>query len=328
MLEITKFKLIDAGRGGITIEGRESIQLSNQYQVIDIIKRTRKLVLPPDVISGVQKLKYFFLNCTGHWMPPFNKYYDIVENKALPIEPGPDGKIKDGQEMLKNLLNKTEITGISYSLGGFVITGTIEAVQGKKVGISTPFISEEDDLGFYSSAVECIENCVHSVINTFSSNALPQFDPKTVLSEEEMKGLDMGELTNLVVEKLVDRNMIMLVKDEGPDALPENTDTKTKISVGNRSIDSHNLPESEEHEPEVRPDDDEQESYADRAIRENLNANSKNVFGKPASDREMPEEFQAKDKVSGKDLEGLEHSENMGLGGEEQTKTEAETWEE
>lgn len=325
MLEVAKFKLIDGGRGGIIIEGREAIHLSNQYQVIDEVKRTRKLVLPEDVIERVQRLKYFFLNCTGHWMTPFNKYYDIIENKALPLEPGPDGKIKDGQEILRNLLNKTEITGISYASGGFVITGTIEAVAGKKVGISTPFITEEDDLGFYSSAVECIGDCVHAVVNTFASNILPNLDPKTVLSEEEMKGLNMSELTNLVVEKLVDRNMIMLLKDEGPDALPENTDKKTTVSKNTNSIDSHNMPEASD---QTNEEYDEPESPADRAIRENLNANSKNVFGKPASDSEMPDEFKAKDKVSGKDLEVLEHSENMGLGGEEQTSKEAEQWEE
>lgn len=329
MLEVAKFKLIDGGRGGIIIEGREAVQLSNTYQVIDEIKRTRKLVLSEDVIGKVQRLKYFFLNCTGHWMSPFNKYYDILENKALPINPGLDGKIKDGQELLRNLLNKTVITGISYSSGGFVITGSIETVLGKKVVINTPFITEEDDLGFYSSAVECIGDCIHTIVNTFSSNVLPQIDPKTILSEEEMKGLNMSELTNLVVEKLVDRNMIMLIKEDGPEVLSENTDKKTKISTSTGSIDSHNIPETEEYKSELEPPiEEEQESSADRVVRENLNANTRNAFGNPASDSEMPEEFQAKDKVSGRDLESLEHSENMGLGGEEQTKIEAEQWEE
>jgi hypothetical protein len=293
MLEITKFKLIDAGRGGIIIEGHESILLSNHYHVIDEIKRKRKLVLSDQVMEEVQRLKYFFLNCTGHWMEPFNKYYDTLTNKALPIQPDENGKIKSGQEMLKNLLNKTEITGVSFSAGGFVITGTVEAVEGKKVTINTPHITEEDDLGFFQNAISCIEGCVHMVVNTFSSNILPNVDPKTVLSEEEMQSLDMKELTNRVIEKLVDRNMIMLVKDEGPDALPENTDQKTTISTSTRSIDSNTVTEAETHT------DEDEESPADRAVRENMNANNKNVFGAPASDSEMPNEFKATDKVSG-----------------------------
>jgi len=320
MLEITKFKLIDAGRGGIIIEGHESVLLSSHYHVIDEIKRKRKLVLSVPIMEEIQKLKYFFLNCTGHWVPPFNKYYDTLTNKALPLEPDAEGKIKPGQEMLKDILNKTEITGVSFSAGGFVITGTVEAVEGKKVTISTPHITEEDDLGFFQNAISCIEECVHMVVNTFSSNVLPNVDPKTVLTEEEMQSLDMKELTNRVIEKLVDRNMIMLVKDEGPDALPENTDKKTSINTNTKSIDSHAVAEATTHS------DDDEETAADKAIRENLNANNKNVFGKPASDSEMPDEFKATDKVSGKDLADLEHSENMGLGGEEQTSKETEEW--
>jgi hypothetical protein len=320
MLEISKFKLIDGGRGGVSITAREGVQLSKNYQVIDEVTRTRKLILPGDLITKTQKLKYFLLNCTGHWMSPFNNYYDIVNHELKPLEYDGTGKVKGAQEILKSLFNKTEITGISYTNGGFVISGTIEAVMGKKVALNTPFISEEDDLGFFSSVVEMIGDCVHEIVNYFSLHALPEYNPATVLSEEEMKGLDMKELTDLVVNKLVDRNMIMLIKDEGPDAIGDGSDTKTKFSTNTNNIDGANVPHSDNE------DDDEQESAADRAVIENLNANAKNAFGKPASDAEMPEEFKSKDIVAPKDLELLEHSANMGLETEPEGK--GESWEE
>jgi hypothetical protein len=327
MLEIATFKLIDGGRGGIIIEGKESVKLSKNYQIIDSIKRTRKLILPEDIIDKVQQMKYFFLNCTGHWMTPFNNYYDLTTHKPKSLEYDPNGKIRSGQEILKNLWSRTEITGISYKSGGFVITGTVEAVEGKKTVINTPFIVEEDDLGFFSSAIEKLEDCVHAIIGYFAAKGLPEYSPDTILSEEEMKGLNMEELTNLMVEKLVDRNMIMLVKDEGDNVnndhqkeIPEITGKagkKDKLNTSKKNIDSENLPHAKEEET----------VDADEQIRKNLEANQRDAFNRPASDAEFPEEMQSKDKnISPKDLEVLEHSSNMGI--ETDNNEEKETWEE
>jgi len=321
MLEISKFKLIDGGRGGISIEAREAVQLSKNYQVIDKITRERKLILPDEIIYQVQLLKYHFLNCTGHWMPPFNNYYDLLGHKLTPIEVDPKtNKMKAGQQMLNSLWNKTDITGVSFKSGGFVITGTVEAVDGKKTVMNTPFITEEDDLGFFTDAIDRIGDCIHSIVNNFNVHELPSYNPATVLSEEEMKGLDMSELTSLVVEKLVDRNMIMLVRDDGDNpAIEENTKKDNKVNTNTGSIDSHNMPDKTISEDDV--------SEADEQVRKNLLANQKDVFGRPASDNEFPEELRSKDKVAASDLAELEHSTNMGLGGEEVNK-EAEKWEE
>ena len=321
MLDIAVFKLIDGGRGGIIIEGQETVQLSKNYQIIDVVKRTRKLIVPGAIIERVQELKYYFLNCTGHWMAPFNNYYDMANHKCKALEPGPDGKIKAGQEMLKNLWNKTEITGISYKSGGFVITGTVEAIEGKKVVINTPFITEEDDLGFFSDAINTISDSVHEIVGYFATNELPEFKPETFLSEEEMKGLDMKELTDKVIDKLVDRNMIMLVNDEGEQkAIEETTEKKSKVSTSKKNIDAKNLP--------IVNHDDEEETDADRKVRENLAGNQRDAFGKPASDTDMPDEFKSNDKTSPADLAELEHSTNMGLGGEEETEKEKAEWDE
>jgi hypothetical protein len=325
MLEISKFKLIDGGRGGVSITAREDVQLSGNYKIVDEITRTRKLVLPEALQTKSQKLKYFLLNCTGHWMSPFNNYYDIVNHELKPLEYDDKGKVKGAQEILRNLFNKTEITGITYSHGGFVISGTIESIPGKKIALNTPFISEEDDLGFFSSAVEMISDCVHEIVSYFATHSLPAYKPENILSEEEMKGLDMSELTNKVVEKLVDRNMIMLIKDEGPESIPETTSRQDRLHTNTGSIDGANLPHSESQGSD---DDEEQESAADKAVRENLNANAKPVFGRPASDSEMPEEFKSKDKVPAKDLELLEHSANMGIDTEPEENSKGESWEE
>ena len=342
MLEITKFKLIDGGRSGITIEAREGVQLSGNYQVIDKVSRERKLILPDTIIAKIQQLKYYFFNCTGHWMAPFNAYYDLNAHEVLPMVADENGKVKSGHEILHKLWQRTEITGVSFKSGGFVITGKIESVEGKKTVINTPFITEEDDLGFFSSAVEKIEECVKDIVMHFSTHALPSYRPETILSEEEMKGLNMKELTDIVVNKLVDRNMIMLIKDEGGEEEPMDT-----ITHSSKTIDSDNIPNGsiEDIEPDVEPDIEPDPEFvedipqvdpevarkmeeADAAIRAKLSENEKPVFGAPASDTEMPDEFKSKDKVAPKDLESLEHSENMGLGGEERpaTETDDEQW--
>ena len=69
MLQISKFKLIDQGRGGIEIEGRESMVMKGGYAVVDKIKRERRLMLAPDVVAKI------FLEYQSHFMKDDPEYY-------------------------------------------------------------------------------------------------------------------------------------------------------------------------------------------------------------------------------------------------------------
>jgi hypothetical protein len=333
MLEITKFKLANLGRNGITIEGRETIQMSDNAVCIDKVKRERNLILVPRIVELIQEMKYYFFNCTGHWMVPFNRYYDITNHILKPLEYDEENKIKAGQELLRSLWNRTEITGISYLHNGFVITGSIEVVEGKKLVINTPFISEEDDLGFYSSAIEKMGECIREIVNYFTINALPAYDPKLILKEEEMKGLSVEEISNKVLEKLVDRNMIILIKDdEEQKAIPETTKKRSsKLSTSTKNIDSKNLPEVKDHNSESQSGEHNDNILGDdpdEIVKQNLALNSRNVYGPGVSGKDFPgNETNTGGSVILSDINTLEHSENLGIDTENENKEKAE-WEE
>lgn len=317
MMQISKFKLIDHGRGGIIIEGKESVQIGASYAVVDTIKRERRLMLSEDIMCKINELKYYFYNLTGHWVSPYNNYYDAVNHRLHDIVPDKDGKIKPGQDMLRTLWSRTEITGISYKSGGFVITGEIEAVEGKKVVINTPYIVEDDDIGFFHDAMDKIEECIRIIIAFITAKHLPEFDPKKYLSDEEMNDKDVNELSRKVVDKLIDKGLIVLVKDDEYPKLPfAKEDNGMTIHSDTGNIDGDNIPESEE-EPEDEKDEpvDMSEVEAlrkkDEAIRKELSNQKVDAFGPPAAHVDYPisdGDFRGEENRSGKDLEQAEYS--------------------
>ena len=316
MLQISKFKLIDQGRGGIDIEGKESIVMHGNYAVIDKVKRQRRLMLAPDVIAKVQELKYFFFNLTAHWLPPFNKYYDFTNHRLEEIELDEDGKMKQGQSMLRNLWSITDITGISYKNGGFVITGEINSVENKKVVINTPFITEADDVGFFSEAIDKIDECIKLIIEYIDRKELPSYDPKALLSSDDLKDNDINNLSKKVIDKLVDKGMIVLINEK--DDYPSLPFSKTVIHDKTGNIDGDNLQEAKEHiETEKAEEIDEwtlaEAERKDKEIRDKMNP-PKDPFGKPASvaDEFPIQEGDYRDNVnaSGEDLSMHEYSDD------------------
>jgi hypothetical protein len=250
MIQISKFKLLDHGRGGIEIEGKESMVMEGGYAVLDKIKRERRLMLAPDVIAKIQELKYFFFNLTGHWVAPFNKYYDLSTHRLKDIELDEKGEMKPGQNMLRTLWSRTDITGLSYKNGGFVITGQIETVEGKRCVINTPFITENDDIGFFSDAIEKMNDCIMVIIEYLSMRQLPKYDPQSVLTAEEMSDGDINSLSRKVVDKLIDRGLIVLI-NELEDDHPQLPFNGTTVHSETGSIDGDNIPHAEEEEQSI-----------------------------------------------------------------------------
>ena len=160
-MNISKFKILDGGLSGVRIESIEKMPHENMM-FLDDVQRTRKVPLSDELRNKIQNLKYFYLNLTSHWISPFNNYFDLSEYKLGPLVEK-DGKMPQGQSLLHDIWNHTKITGVTIKNGGFVITGEIEVVEGKKIGIATPFITEEDDLSFYLDARKHIENIMNDL---------------------------------------------------------------------------------------------------------------------------------------------------------------------
>lgn len=307
MIDIKKFKLINHGKGGIEIIGKESMMLSSGVSVIDDIKRTRRLILSDEIILEIQKLKYYFFNLTGHWMPPFNNYYDRHSHELKDMIYDDEGRIKQGQEMLRNLWSRTTITGISFTNGGFVLTGEINTVENKKIVINTPFISADDDIGFFSDAIEKLQEIIEEIVKFLSSKYLPEYKPSDVLSKEEMEGVDEDRLAQMVLEKLADKGMIILCNEESIPAI-EQGEGKTTISSNTKNIDGDNLDIAEEH-----TDDELNEgTYGDdldprdKIIAET--AETINIFGQPAGVTDEAEQAEL-----GTDLTAHEYSEEANV---------------
>jgi len=314
MLQISKFKLIDQGRGGIEIEGRESMVMQGGYAVIDKIKRERRLMLAPDVIAKIQELKYFFFNLTAHWLPPFNKYYDVQNHRLAEIELDENGKMKQGQSMLRNLWSITDITGISYKNGGFVITGKINSIEGKCVVINTPFITEGDDVGFFSDVIDKIDECIKLIIEYLDRKELPAYDPKAVLSADELKDEDISNLSKKVVDKLIDKGLIVLVNDN-EDNYPKLPFNGTTVHESG-SIDGENIPHAEEVDGDIEltPEMIAEAEAKDKAMRDQINAKAE-PFGKgEAVTDEFPVadgEYRGASQESPADLEMHEYSDQV-----------------
>ena len=175
-MNISKFKLRSGGIDGVTIHAIEKMPHENMM-FLDEVSRTRKVPISDSLRKKIQNLKYFYLNLTSHWISPYNKYFDLKEYEILPVVPV-DDKIPQGQTLLHDIWNKTSITGVTIKNGGFVITGEIEVVDGKKLGIATPFITEEDDLSFYMDAIKHIEDIMEELASAIETRMLPMPENK------------------------------------------------------------------------------------------------------------------------------------------------------
>ena len=77
-MEIEKFKLVDNGSSGIEVWGQEYLRstVNKRMSVIDLVHRRRRTAVSKDITQRINRLKYYFLNITGHWVKPYNKFFD------------------------------------------------------------------------------------------------------------------------------------------------------------------------------------------------------------------------------------------------------------
>lgn len=315
-MDISKFTLIDGGLGGVKIVGIEKMP-HEKLLFLDDVTRERKVPLSEELRNKIQGLKYFFLNLTGHWMDPFRKYIDL--NTYLPLDVPTDGQpVPAGHLMLKGLWNKVDITGVTLKNGGFVITGKIDIVSGKRMGLATPFITEEDDLSFYLDAIKRINDIMDDLSSAITMKSLPinTSDKQMMLSfgasEDGMQDIDMDKLQEQVIDGLMKKGAIILMDND--DIAPQRKvlDQGTKLNTNTSSIDSHNMPEAEEYtdQDDEDPKQDEQETK-DKFVGSIVSEKKFNVdmseeqakIKQPVSDENIPE---------GGTLEDYEYSSNLG----------------
>lgn len=274
-MKVTKFKLVDDGYNGVIVEGIEYIKKGN-ITIPDSVKRQRRVAIDDFTKESIQKLKYFYLNLTGHWIPPYSKYYDMGAHELAPLE-DKGGAIPQGQSLLRQLWNETKITGVSLSETGFVIMGTIETVAEKIIGISTPHITEDDDIGFYLEAREYIDSAIDNILGYFKKNVLMPFDdPKKYLEKYVKENLDdksAQEMTEMVIERLSQKGAIIMMNADSDDEVDTpaigEISGKDEVSVhvtGN--IDKENMGEQQDigdekvEEVKVEEKEEEEETRA------------------------------------------------------------------
>lgn len=337
-MNVSKFVLLSGGNAGIVAESTETVPHGN-FSIIDKVKRTRPFPVPTDLLNKIEKLKYFYLNLTRHWMPPFNKYFDLSEYKVKPIEEG--AEVPQSYLMMQGLLSNTEIIGISVSNAGFCIMGKIEVVPGKKSAITTPLVTEEDDVSFFMEAMEHIMNIMDSVAGVLSARGNDEIDVARAAEflkvEEKLRDslVDSDKLLELIIDKFQERGAIVL--QGGPDvelppeAISDGKD-KSTLYTGTGSIDSHNMPVAEHQDDDDGEDDsnEEEEEENDKLTEteEPVFIASSVIEKKPIGKGTLASEkgFPVLDDISvmavtktesdipvGGTLEDFEYSENLGI---------------
>ena len=247
-MKIDKFKLIAGGIEGIEVWRTEPVKKGN-IVTLDQVHRIRRIQIDKSLREDIQGLKYFLLQLTRHWIPPFNNYFDLGTMRPLPF---PDSDVKGPHKILKSLWNDTMVTGVSVKVDGFVITGTIESVPDKKMGISTPFITSEDDIGFYFDAIEKIEHVADQINKYLYSRLLPIEEAREQYmlenKKESMTEQEESDLIEKLIDKFQEKGAIVLMSDQQDiEALEApNGDHDVTVHQSRTVINKEAIPEAEE----------------------------------------------------------------------------------
>jgi hypothetical protein len=305
-MDIIKFKLIAGGRGGIEVTAKEFLS-SGKFQIVDDVKRKRKLPLSEDLINEVKKLKYYFLHLTSHWIPVYDQYFDKETYTLLPLElPEP----KKAQLVLKELWNKTEVTGAKSSIAGFLLTGKIESIKDKFIDLTTPFVDEDDDFGFFEEAIEVLNKVSKGIGEYILTHQLSIESGKQDLPDDVLTSKSKDEIAALVEQRFMDRGAIIMMSDSNE--LPDHQDDII-LHQSKNGIDKSSIKHAEIIEEEKEEEQPEESSLLEEEFKEYVPQPEKvNIFGPPAavisgekSVETIPE-----------DLSNLEYSENTGEGTE------------
>jgi hypothetical protein len=314
-MKIKKFKLLNEGLGGIEIEASEYLT-SGKWTIVDSVKRTRTLPISPELIAEVQKLKYYLLNLSGHWVPVYSKYYDFEKKELLTLEADP----KNVQLHLKDLWNKVKITGANSKENGFLLSGKITSVENKNIAINTPFITADDDIGFYNECMEVLDHIAEGIGEFIRNYTIPVEQGAQQLSLESKKGKTDEEIIDMVADSFMKRGAIIMM-NEGNDNMIEDNN-KTTVHASKNNIDGESLKtakEIAETGAEILSDNNSESEELRNDKNTSRVPEKVNPYGPPAANipadlsSDIPKAKQNDEDIEIADLARLEHSENMGI---------------
>ena len=214
--------------------------------IVDNVERTRPVIVPDNVIAEINKLKYYFLNLTAHWHPSFNPFYDRHHHIVLPVS----ADASDDHLLLKDLWRRTTITGAKVEAGYFLITGKIESVTDKFVGLVTPKIGMDDDIGFYDECMTVLDGIAKAIADYLKKGVISLEEYKDKMPAQVTAGKTTEEITEMVINSLQEKGAIIMMDAVSGREL-DGGESVDSVVVKSGSIDAGNLPEgSFEEDPE------------------------------------------------------------------------------
>jgi len=178
MKTIASFKLHKKGEEGIEISSEQlSKSLKQEAENIDKVYEDkvntyRKNSVPAPIMDAISRLKYYFLNLTGHWISLYEPYFDKVTMKIKPLPNEP----KKGHVYLQTLWQSTDVTQGKFTENSLQIMGVLDIVDSKPLSINPPVVTAEDNLEWYEDAKDQVRVIFDLLVNYFSTAPLQDIE--------------------------------------------------------------------------------------------------------------------------------------------------------
>ena len=212
--EITSFKLLQKGHGGLTVDVKTYFEVAGGRKIVESGTRGRTIPILPNLRKKIDNLKYYYLILTGHWIDPYNDYFD--KEVMRPRVPGAGEEYNGPWATLVELWEKTFITAANVTEdGGFIISGFLEVIPKKPVNITIPKVKVSDDYSMFEDTIDVLNEVAVEMINYFTVGTILE-DPRNTLkglrdySDNDMKGLNDQEVEEQLIEILESRGAIII----------------------------------------------------------------------------------------------------------------------
>ena len=185
---LKKALLIANGSKGLELMFDGYRKISDNFMSNYEDKRKDRLPVPLNLRMKFSDLKYFFLTMVGVWpeelTPVLKDYYSRVKTVDELVDDGMQKQAAGALAMeAESLFQKCRIIGYHIRGSEIKIVGTFENIEGKPYNPMLPFISEDDDYGFYHEAMAVIKEISNMVINYMKEENLELAEMKKLLLE-------------------------------------------------------------------------------------------------------------------------------------------------
>lgn len=219
---IKKVELINKGNKGIKVTFDGQRRLNDHISAKRKNAMTESFPLPVPLRQEFYKLKYFFLTMLGIWRDQewsqyllenysgFHSVDYLVEGMDEDEAQKESVRISEIIMAADTALSKTSIDG--YELDGtrIKILGSYEAIEGKPIKVSLPFIDEDDDYAFHAEATEIMKAISSDIFKYLKEEKLELGDIKTLLSEYLSKQEDIERVKSQTDDENYEELMLRL----------------------------------------------------------------------------------------------------------------------